>query len=48
MARRITHLEYKQLIRTWNDSESLITFTNGGCLTLRCNGELLKHVMNSI
>ena len=50
MARRITHLEYIQLIRTWNHSESLITFTNKGCVTLRCNGELVKtrNELNSL
>ena len=39
---KVTKEEYIKLIKTLNHSESLIVYTKKGCLTMCCNGELLK------
>ena len=39
---KVTKEEYIKLIKTLNHSESLIVYTKKGCLTMYCNGELLK------
>ena len=39
---KLTKEEYFKVIKTLNHTESLITYTKKGCLTMYCNGELLK------